>query len=174
MYFKFDNLTAQTRALMISEVKSDIQNEQLYYSKRFCEAGHRHYADLLLESIENGNEQSLAAALKEKKCFADTETRTTKKGVIYSKIPETASQTLAESEFNRFYMRALALQAIQAKKTLTIYRARASENPRPESELLIGKQIDPVTLLDDLRKNVWFDTLLGLPPGPNSGLSVKI
>lgn len=36
MNFQFDNLTAPTRALMMSEVKSDIQNKQLYYSKRFA------------------------------------------------------------------------------------------------------------------------------------------
>ncbi|MCF2516326.1 hypothetical protein [Dyadobacter sp. CY351] len=82
MSFQFKNLTDETRELMKSEVSSDIQSKLLYYSKRFCEAGHLLYAELLVESIKKGNEQSLAAALKEKKCFADTEPRNTKKGIV--------------------------------------------------------------------------------------------
>ncbi|MGN7886714.1 hypothetical protein [Dyadobacter sp. 22481] len=174
MKFKFENLTDETRQLMISEIKLDVGNEQLYYSKRFCEQGHNLYADLLLSAVEKGDEQSLALALKQKKCFAETEIRNTKKGPIYSKVPENANLVFAESEFNRFYMRALALQAAKAGETLSVYRARYSENPREESNILIGKIIDPTQLLDDLRKNIGLDTVLGLPPGPNSGLSVKL
>ena len=47
-------------------------------------------------------------------------------------------------------------------------------NPRPESEAKIGKTIAPQSLLDDLRKNIGVEPALGLPPGPNSGLSVKL
>lgn len=81
---------------------------------------------------------------------------------------------MADSEFNRFYIRGLALRAINSGETLTIYRARHSDNPRQESEAMIGKRIEAHKLLMDLRNNIGTDTAFGLPPGPNSGLSVKL
>jgi hypothetical protein len=59
-------------------------------------------------------------------------------------------------------------------EALVVYRAKEVANPRPESTALIGKSLPANRLLDDLRANVGTDTALGLPPGPNSGLSVKL
>ncbi|MCL7988752.1 hypothetical protein M8998_12455 [Sphingobacterium sp. lm-10] len=132
------------------------------------------YAQLLLDAASSGNEQSLATALKENNCFAEKEPRNGKNGVNYVKIPHTANQTLAESEFNRFYIRGLALKAIETQQALTIYRAKHAENPRSESEIMVGKQVNAEKLLNDLRNNIGVDTILGLPPGPNSGLSVRL
>ncbi len=174
MKFNFENLDQQTRELMTSEIKSDINNERLYQSKRFNENGHKLYAELLFDNVSNGDEETLATALKVNNCFVDKELRNGKNGITYVKVPETANQTLADSEFNRFYIRALALRAISSGQTLTIYRARHSDNPRAESEGIIGKQIDAQKLLKDLRENIGTDTALGLPPGPNSGLSLKL
>ena len=174
MKFNFENLDNETRELMTSEIKSDISNGQLYFSKRFNENGHKLYPQLLLNAVESGNEESLAIALKQNNCFADKEVRNGKNGVTYAKIPETANQTLAESEFNRFYIRGLALRATASEHTLTIYRARHSDNPRPESEIMIGKQVSADKILNDLRNSIGFDSALGLPAGSNSGLTVKL
>jgi hypothetical protein len=82
---------------------------------------------------------------------------------------------LAEGEFNRFYVRGLCLRAIdEGIDRLVIYRAKAVEEPRPDSNRRIGRSVNPRTLLDDLRRNAGVDTALGIPPGPNSGLSVKL
>lgn len=174
MKFNFENLDEQTRELMASEIKSDIDSNRLYFSKRFNDTGHSIYVKLLLDAVSGGDEETLATSLKANNCFADKEARNGKNGITYAKIPETANQTLADSEFNRFYIRGLALRAISSEETLTIYRARHSDNPRQESETMIGKQIDAHQLLSDLRNNIGTDTALGLPPGPNSGLSVKL
>ena len=174
MKFYFENLDNETRELMISEINSDISKGQLYFSKRFNENGYRLYPKLLLDAVESGNEESLAIALKQNNCFADKEERKGKNGITYAKIPETANQTLAESEFNRFYIRGLALRAIASGQALTICRARHSDNPRIESEMMIGRQVSADELLNDLRNNIGVDTVFGLPPGPNSGLSVKL
>lgn len=174
MKFNFENLDEQTRELMASVIKSDIDSDLLYFSKRFNENGHRIYGELLLDAVNGGDEETLATALKANNCFADKEARNGKNGITYAKVPETANQTLADSEFNRFYMRGLALRAISSGQTLTIYRARHSDNPRQESEAMIGRQIDAHKLLSDLQDNIGTDTALGLPPGPNSGLSVKL
>nr|WP_315396865.1 hypothetical protein [uncultured Sphingobacterium sp.] len=174
MKFEFENLDSETRQLMISEINSDISSEKLYFSKRFNENGQKVYSKLLLEAVVSGNEESLARALKENNCFAEKEARNGKNGISFAKIPETANQTLAESEFNRFYIRGLALRAIENGHTLTIYRARHSDNPRAESQMMIGKQVSPAEILNDLRNNIGVDLALGLPAGPNSGLSIKL
>ena len=174
MKFNFENLDEKTRELMIAEIQSDNSKGLLYLSKRFNKNGHDLYLQILLNEVSTGDEQSLAIELKANDCFAKQETRNGKNGIMYVKVPETANQTLAESEFNRFYIRAIALKAINSGQKLTIYRARHSDNPRIESENMIGKQLPPDKLLEDLRNNIGVDTALGLPPGPNSGLSVKL
>lgn len=174
MEFNFENLNLQTRSAMISEVKTDIDKRAIYYSKRFTKYGRIKYLQLLLDAVKSGNEQTLARSIKFNYCFVETEKREGKNGVIHANIPKNANQVFAESEFNRFYIRALAKIAISTNRGLTIYRAKESKIPRPESDKLIGTTVDPVNLLYDLRSNIGVDTALGLPAGPNSGLSVRL
>jgi hypothetical protein len=94
---------------------------------------------------------------------------------IVARVPITAAETLGEGEFNRFYIRALCVHAINdGIKTLIVYRAKVVANARVESEMKIDTGVDPVRLLGDLRNNPGVDTALGLPAGPNSGLSVRL
>lgn len=174
MKFEFKNLDEVTRKLMLDEVNLDIVSKQLYLSKRFNDTGEKLYPKILTKALTSGDEQSLADDLKQYNCFKSHEERKTKTGVTQVKVPETANTTFAESEFNRFYIRALCLRAIEAKQLLTVYRARSSDNPRPESEMMIGSKVDPNKLLDDLRRNIGFETTLGLPAGPNSGLTINL
>jgi hypothetical protein len=55
-----------------------------------------------------------------------------------------------------------------------VYRAKAVEHARSESQQKIGSCVAAEPLLRDLRTHVGVDTALGLPPGPNSGLSVHL
>lgn len=174
MSFNFLNLDENIRKLMLSEVEYDVKNNNLYFSKNFSDAGHDKYLDLLKQSIESGTEESLGNSLNITGFFNQMGARSTDKGIIQVKVPVTAPFTFAEGEFNRFYMRAVSLQAIAENKDAEIYRAKLVSNPRPESEMKIGQKMKPKNLLEDLRKNVGTDTSLGLPTGPNSGLSIKI
>ena len=45
------------------------------------------------------------------------------------------------------------------------------ENPRPESQAKVGALFDAKQLLNDLRTSQGVEPALGIPPGPNSGLS---
>ena len=84
-------------------------------------------------------------------------------------------EAAAEGEFNRFYIRALSLHSIESDvPDLLVYRAKHVESPRRESQMRIGSLLPAIALLNDLRLNTSVDTALGVPAGPNSGLSVKI
>jgi hypothetical protein len=80
---------------------------------------------------------------------------------------------LAEGEFNRFYIRGVCLRAIEeGMYEVIVYRAKTVEHARAESEQKIGQRVAAEDVLRDLRAHPGVDTALGLPPGPNSGLSV--
>jgi hypothetical protein len=170
MSFDFQNLNEETRKKMLEEVKYDISNNNLYYSKRFSQKGINDYPDLLIKHVQNGNEISLAHELNQNGRFNPTEQ--TVKGI--KKVPVNAHETLAEGEFNRFYVRALCLNAIESGKKLEVYRAKEVSHSRSDSQNKIGELVTPEQLLSDLRTNIGVDTALGLPSGPNSGLTVKL
>jgi len=176
MAFNFENLDQATRDLMLNEVTYDTSKQGgLYLSRRFSNQGRQIYETLLRNAITNGNEETLTASLAKPAYFNETEERNVKGKTVIAKIPSNAAELLAQGEFNRFYIRALCLRAANENRTLQIYRARQSSNPRPESEAMIGQTVNNLqTLLNDLRDNYEVDKVLGLPPGPNSGLSCRL
>jgi hypothetical protein len=170
------DLDGVTRQGMIAELEHDLAAGTLYVGKYLTDFGVERYPILLRDAIEGGNDESLIAALSEPAIFATTyQKRKPKGGFSPAKVPYTAPATLAEGEFNRFYLRGLCRRALATDgQAIEIYRARASAEPRRESEAMIGKRLDPTTLLADLREHTGVDTALGLPPGPNSGLSGRL
>jgi hypothetical protein len=175
MKFNFENLDEQTRQLMSDEINTDISGKKLYPSKYFNDTGARLYPDFLQQAVATGDEETLATVLKQNTCFKDKAERVNKKTgeISLVNVPITANETIAQGEFNRFYIRALCLRAISNEQQLIIYRARHSDNPRPESEIMVGKTIEATKLLNDLRNNIGVETAFGIP-GINSGLSVKL
>lgn len=161
---------------MLTELEADVAAGRLYMSPRLSADGSERYADLLRAAVESGTDATLAADLGTPGILNATEPRKTPKGGMTTvETPHTAAQTLAEGEFNRFYLRGLCCRAIEdGAGSVLIYRARASENPRAESLALEGSELDAEGLLADLRQSVGVDTALGLPPGPNSGLSARL
>jgi|SRR5882672_5005993 len=174
MNFNFQNLDKKTRKMMEEEVSLDLQNNRLYFGKNLSDLGRKEYVSLLKQAIMDGDEQILTQALSKPGIFNQTTIRNTVKGTITVKVPITANTTLAEGEFNRFYIRGICRRAIDEGVALEVYRAKQVTQPRLESEQMIGKLVEPKKLLDDLRVNIGVNTALGLPQGPNSGLSVKL
>jgi hypothetical protein len=170
--FNLDNLT---RMAMTAEIDADVLNRTLYFSPRLSSIGRRDYPRLLREAAIAHDDEWMAQQLCFGNCLNRTEERKTPKGrYVTVRVPVTAAQTLAEGEFNRFYIRGLCVRALAAGVAqLIIYRAKAVEHPRPDSETKLGSAINAAVLLDDLRTHTGVDTVLGLPPGPNSGLSVR-
>ena len=178
MALYFENLDERTRGLMLDEMKYDITNNQLHISPFLSGQGQRDYAHLLQEAIQNGNDETLAESLREHRRIVRTQPRRQPKAGGYSiaATPENAAEVLAESEFNRYYIRALARRAIEdGIEELVIYRAKPARNPRPESESRVETSLSPQDLLEDLRSHPGDEPpALGVPSGPNSGLSVRL
>ncbi len=170
------NLDRQTREYMLAELGLDLGQGTLYLSDRLNERGMREYPALLREAISEGNDATLAQALRLGGLLKSTERRRKPKGgYAIARLPRTAPETLAEGEFNRFYARGLCRRALEEGiPALEVYRAKPVRDPRPESKAKIGTHVRPDELLADLRKNIGVDPALGIPAGPNSGLSVRL
>jgi hypothetical protein len=139
------------------------------------DTGSAEWGGLLLAAAQQHNDAWLAGQLGRGRLKKEVPRRKPKgDGFTIVQVPTTAPDTLSEGEFNRYYIRALCRRAIEDKVDyVTVYRARASENPRPESEALIGQRIDASRLLADLRAAPGVEAALGLAR-PNSGLSVRL
>ncbi len=177
MAMYFENLDDRTRGLMLDEMDYDIAHHQLHISPFLSGQGQRDYEGLLREALQNGNDETLAEDLREYRRILRTLPRR-KPGGGYSiaATAENAAQVLAENEFNRYYIRALARRAIEdGVPGLVIYRAKPVTTPRPESEARIESSLAPQALLEDLRSHTGDESpALGVPSGPNSGLSVRL
>jgi hypothetical protein len=176
MTLHYKNLDEKTRAFMAQEVELDISQSNLYLSKRFNDNGISIFPSLLREAVQNCDDGWLAHELSIHDCFNSFEERRKRHGgSSMVKVPITVSETFAEGEFNRFYCRGLCLRAIEeGVPKVIVYRGKHVEQPRPESQAMIGKRLSVKELLDDLRNYQGVEPALGLPPGPNSGLTISL
>jgi hypothetical protein len=177
MALYLENLDDRTRQLMLDELEYDIAHNQLHISPFLSGQGQRDYVNLIREAIQNGTDQTLAENLKAHRRINRTlPRRQPKGGYSIAATPDNAAEILAESEFNRYYIRGLARRAIEdGIPELVIYRAKPVKNPRPESVSRVETTLSPQDLLDDLRAHPGDEPpALGVPSGPNSGLSVRL
>lgn len=176
MGLHYTNLDERTRDFMLREVDKDVLDGKLYISPRLNQRGQQDYETLLREAIRENDDDWLASQLRFSGYMNAMESRRKRGGgVTMAKVPVTAPDTLSEGEFNRFYVRGLCLRAIEdGIEEVEVYRGRASSRPRPESQAMIGKRVSARNLLEDLRNSQGVEPALGLPPGPNSGLTVRL
>ena len=165
MALHYENLDEKTRSYMLNEVNLDLSQNNIYMSQRLNELGSEKYVSLLIEAITHHNDAWLAQQLRIQNYMKDREPR--------GKVPVNAPDILSEGEFNRYYMRGLCARVIEENKgQVEVYRGKQVNQPRPESKAMIGKKFTAEKLLEDLRESIGIDTVLGLPPGPNSGLTI--
>ncbi len=172
----YANLDDRTRHFMIQELERDIANGTVYISDRLNEEGVRNWPSVLRLAIEQHDDDWLAGELRRRGYIRTHEQkRKPKGGVTLAKVPVTASDTLAEGEFNRFYARGLCVRALaDGAAELEVYRGKQVAQPRLESQAKIGARVEARALLDDLRESQGVEPALGIPPGPNSGLTVRL
>lgn len=175
MGLRYESLDAAVRASMVQEVEQDQANGSLYISPRLTHAGAQAWPDLLREAAERHDDTWLAAALRSHGHMRTEEQRRRRQGGFTTvAVPHTAPDTLAEGEFNRFYARGLCVNVLASGGAdVEVYRGKEVENARPESQAMIGRRLPAQQLLNDLRTSQGVEPALGLPPGPNSGLTVR-
>jgi len=176
MTLMYENLDANTRQFMLKEMELDISKGELYISTRLNQQGKDMYASLLNDAIQSHDDEWLANELRRLDYMNAFENRTGKNGISKQvRVPINAPDILAEGEFNRFYIRGLCLRALEENiPAVEVYRGKQVNQPRPESEVLIGKSICANRLLNDLRASRGIEPALNLPPGPNSGLTARL
>jgi len=169
------DLDERTRTLMLEEMEIDIERGRFELSPRLDAAGVCSYAFYLQEAARLGSDFTLAEKLRQPGLLRRTEERRVRDGVALAKVPSNAADTLAEYDFNRFYIRALCRRALEdGVAHLEVFRAKRVDAPRASSQAKVGAPVDPRQLLYDLRTHIGAETRLGLPAGPNSGLSVRL
>jgi hypothetical protein len=165
MALDLKNLDETTRKLMAQEIKADIANGSIYHSVYLRERGIKEWGDLLLEAAQKHDSVWLAQQLIEEKRAFKVKTFTDALGRKSRK--KFSPMNLADSEFNRYYIRAVCLRAIDENAKVVTYRAKPAL--RPQSP--VGVEYDPRVLLDDLRNQ---KQTQGVPSNPNSGISVRL
>lgn len=175
MSFVLSHLDATTRNLMLAEIDDDVSASRLYLSLRLSPQGVRLYEGLLRESARSHHPDWLATELQRQGCIVDQEQRKLKDGrIISAKTPSNAAQILADGEFNRFYARAVCMLAVGQGRKVRICRGKQVNDPRPESEAVIGQVFDPVSVVFDLRAASGLEAGLALHVGANSGLTLEL
>lgn len=170
--FKFKNLDPKTRSCMLQAIDEAEQSDNIYYSERFNDAGKKQWVSLLKEAVSAHNEHWLASQLEAKQLMTAQESaRKSSGGYSIRNVPYTAAETMAEGQFNRFYILGLCKRAREEGiSDLAVYRAQDRRQPRAESEDLIDTEIP----IDEVEAQLKERTASLKSPliQPNSGISM--
>jgi hypothetical protein len=158
---------------MIEEIKRADKSDNIYNSSRFNDIGTHGWVSWLMTAAEKHDEHWLAYQLEATGAMKHLETKAKPKGgYAIAHVPDIAAETMADGQFNRFYMAAICRCAIEdGKKEVRVYRAKHRGEPRPESIAMEGTLRDPNALLNEMRikdLSLKCDLLK-----PNSGLSIE-
>jgi hypothetical protein len=103
--FRFENLDDTTRAAMLAAIEEAEHSKNIYYSARFNDAGNRQWVPLLKQAAKEHNEHWLAYQLEANGLMKGLEgAHTPSGGYTIKHVPHTAAETMAEGQFNRFYI----------------------------------------------------------------------
>ena len=174
MPFTWRDLNPDSRRFIVEEIDAAIRDGNLYFSKRFIAAGTAAWPALLREAAASYDEHWLAYQLEAQRLMSGLEgSRTPSGGYTIKHVPQTAAETLAEGQFNRYYILGLSRRATEENRAdLTVYRAKPVKEPRSESAALVGKHLRAAELIEQLKpvQSSLRHELLK----PNSGLSVHL
>jgi hypothetical protein len=174
MPLQYDNLDPTTRRYAFSELAHDLTSGAFHISERLRPEAAAEYQRLLSEAIRYYDDRWLEDRAAD--LLVENESRRTRSGgTTTARVPQMAARLLTEGDFNRYYMRGVALRAIEeGRQILEVYRARLSLEPRPESAQLEGNRVPAAEVLDHLRGPISVDPGVAPLGRTNSGLSVRL
>ncbi|HXQ77859.1 MAG TPA: hypothetical protein VN797_06615 [Gemmatimonadaceae bacterium] len=174
MPLQYENLDPTTRRYAVAELDQDLTNGAFHISERLRPESVGQYQRMLQEALRYYDDRWLEEHASD--LIVESESRRTRSGgTTTARVPQMAARMLAEGDFNRYYMRGIALRAIEeGRQILEVYRARLSMEPRLESAQLEGQRIPAAELLDHLRGPISVDSNVAPLGRTNSGLSVRL
>jgi len=175
MSFIFKHLN-EVRHYMLEEFDSDVNAGKLYSSKRFTPDGETAWPELLRKAIELHDEDWLSTQIDKPGYFKAGETKTSVKvGYTVARTPVTKHTTIGHDQFNRYYIRGVCRKAIDDRTNdVRVIRGKPVSDPRVDSTLLEGEIFSAESILADLRENMGRTPKIGVPAGPNSGITVEL
>jgi hypothetical protein len=105
MGLAYANLDQTTRQYMLEEIAYDVGNADVYEGRRLTDRGRAQWLPILNQACSLHDDDWLAAQQKIQGLIKTMEIRHVRGKVIEATVPITAAETLAEGEFNRFYIR---------------------------------------------------------------------
>lgn len=174
MGMNYVSLDDKTRRFMLIEVTEDITKGVLYISSRLSVSGRDFWRAYLPQVISSktGTDDSLADFIRP--FFKITEIRFVNGLQREARVPSNASEILAESEFNRYYIRGVCARAIhEGIKNVLVYRAKETTSKSPESQSVLETLVPAAGLLKSMRDGHGLPEYLGLSSRPSS-LSVRL
>jgi hypothetical protein len=174
MPLQYQNLDPITRRHALAELDQDLAGGEFHVSERLRPTAIAEYQRYLHEAIRYYDDRWLEEHASN--LLVDFEHRRTRSGgQTTAKLPDMAARMLAEGDFNRYYMRGVALRAIEeARQVVEVYRGRLSLEPRSESAELEGRRLPAQDVLAYLRGQSASDIAVASLGRPNSGLSVRL
>ncbi len=174
MPLQYENLDPITRRHALAELDQDLQSGAFHASERLRPTAIAEYQRLLRDAVRYYDDRWLEEHAPD--LLVDFEYRRTRSGgQMTAKLPDMAARMLAEGVFNRYYMRGIALRAIEeGREVVEVYRARLSLEPRTESAALEGRRLTARDVLNYLRGQSSEDLTVASLGRPNSGLSVRL
>jgi len=174
MPLQYENLDPTTRRYALAELDRDIANGTFHISDRIRPTAGHEYRHFLREALRYYDDRWLEEHASD--LLVESEERRTRSGgTTTARVPQMAARMLAEGDFNRYYMRGVALRALEeGRQVLEVYRARLSLEPRPESAELEGTRVAAGEVLDHLRGPFSTERGAGSLGRTNSGLSVRL
>ena len=175
MSIHYESIDGAVRTGMVCEFERDLAYDALYISPRLTDAGADEWPQILREAAEQHDDAWIASELRERHLLRVQEQKHTPRGGVTTvPVPRDAPEILAEGEFNRLYARGLCIEVLASGgDEVEVYRGKDVQDPRAESVAIVGCRLPARRLLDDLRFSQGVEPALGLPPGPNSGLTVR-
>ena len=174
MPLQYENLDPTTRRYAITELDADLTTGAFHASERLRPTAIADYQRYLHEAIRYYDDRWLEEHASD--LLVDFEHRRTRSGgQTTARIPDMAARMLTEGDFNRYYMRGVAMRAIaENRDVVEVYRARLSMEPRSESAQMEGRRLPAPRVLEYLRGQPASDPAVTALGRPNSGLSIRL
>ena len=177
--FYFEELTDETRAVMLREFEAEQREENPYRSNRLSDAGLEVFPGAMRNAIVTGNEESLEDELIEPDFWWEWETYE-RGGVTHERQInfEAAARSLAITEFNTWYVRGLAKRLIdEGLESCEVYRAEDARERYGGCPLDEGSLLSLEEVYDGHRARYWpwpgNPDALSIPAHPNCHYTIR-